>query len=100
MEHVDLNAKFKSFGLRTTYSTQYNKFDGVIGVLLIIFSCIFGCIFFYAAILSKFLPHSGNDYLDAIKEDYYYCYLMPLAVLPTYIMIYLNWVCMKLYESN
>ena len=100
MEYDDLSAKFKSLGLRTIHSTPYSKFDGVMGALLIVSSCILGIIYLYAAIVSKFMPHSGNECLDAIKDDYYYCYLIPLAILPTYVAVYLNWVCMKLYESN
>jgi hypothetical protein len=100
MEHDDINAKLKSLGLRTTHAAQYSSFDGVMGVFLIVSACFCGSVYFYAAILSKFLPHTGNVYLDAVKDDDYYCYLIPLSIIPTYIIVYLNWACMKLYESN
>ena len=100
MDREDLNAKFKSLGLRTMHTADYSRYEGAVGFLLIITSSLLGLAYFYAAVLSKLLPHTGNFYLDAIKEDNYYCYLVPLAILPTYLIFYVNWLCMSLYESN
>jgi len=54
----------------------------------------------YAGVISKFLPDTGIILLDDIKYDYYYCYLVPLTILPTYMVIYLNWLSMKFFEFN
>ena len=60
----------------------------------------FGVSFVYAAFISKFMPDTGVLILDFIKEDFYFCYLFPLLLLPTYIVVYINWLAMKFFKNN
>ena len=52
----------------------------------------------WAMVLSKLFPRTGIEILDAVREDRYYCFLIPLTIVPTMIAVYLNWVCL-LYTS-
>jgi hypothetical protein len=38
--------------------------------------------------------------VDFIKYDEYFCYLLPLSILPTYLILYLNWLAMRHFEQN
>lgn len=92
---------FKELGLRRYHRIQINTTKSKwIGSLLLIFSISFGLIFIYAAIISKLLPETGIGILDAIKNDEYFCYLIPLSIIPTYAVIYLNWVAITHFTHN
>lgn len=54
----------------------------------------------YALFISKLMPATGNDLLDAIKFDYYYCFLVPATGLVTWLFIYLNWMMLKFFRHN
>ena len=95
-----LDSKFKVLGLRLIGGSPKFRFEGMFGVSVLCVSLMFGGVYLYAAVISKFLPYYGNVVLDAIKDDMYYCHAIPLAILPTYLIVYLNWLCLKLYESN
>mmetsp|Transcript_25035 Transcript_25035/g.36953 ORF Transcript_25035/g.36953 Transcript_25035/m.36953 type:complete len:110 (+) Transcript_25035:18-347(+) len=59
-----------------------------------------GVCFTYAAFISNVLPETGNPVIDFIRADQYYCYLVPLTVLPTFVIIYLNWLSMRVFEYS
>ena len=59
-----------------------------------------GIAYCYAAIVSKFMPDTGVYILDSIKKDNYFCYLIPLMILPTFIVIYLKWLSMSLFQHT
>lgn len=69
-------------------------------MLLILLSVLFGSFFIYAILVSKMTPESGIYILDLIKYDHYYCYILPLLIIPTYFMIYVYWLCYNLFENN
>jgi hypothetical protein len=50
--------------------------------------------------VSKLLPPSGHALLDAVRADRFYCLLLPLCALPTYLILYLNWLSMRLFEGS
>ena len=52
--------------------------------------------FFYP----QLLPDTGIPFLDAVKHDTYYCLLVPLTAVPTFIAIYLNWLSASFYRAN
>ena len=54
----------------------------------------------YAVIVSPFLPHFDVWILDAIKDDEYYCILLPMTIVPSVLVLYLNWLGMKFYRHN
>jgi hypothetical protein len=100
-EEFDHELVFKKLGLRRYHRIQINAGKTKwIGYVLLISSIGFGLLLFYAIILSKLLPETGIYALDAIKHDEYFCFLIPLAVVPTYIVIYLNWVAMTHFIQN
>ena len=68
--------------------------------LAIGFLTLFGLTYFYSAIISKLMPDTGIFVLDIIKHDYYFCYLIPLMILPTLIVIYLKWLSMSLFKHT
>lgn len=67
---------------------------------IIAVSCIFLMAFLFVAIVSKVLPEQELEPLRAIQADHYFCYLVPLAILPTYFVVYCNWLAMKFFEQN
>ncbi|XXG44387.1 hypothetical protein AAC387_Pa01g4208 [Persea americana] len=68
------------------------------GCVFLIFGFISFLMFFYAAVLSKMLPASGNQYISAIQNDRYYCLLVPLTLPVVVVAVYLHWLSMKLFK--
>jgi len=97
---VNCEDNFKSLGLRHIFFIPKLQSNQYIGHTIILFFIGIGCLFVYAAFISKLLPDTNNYVLDFIKHDYYFCYLIPLSILPTYAVIYLNWLAMKHFEQN
>jgi hypothetical protein len=62
--------------------------------------CMYVCVCRYAAFLSKLLPPTGHVLLDSVRDDCFYCFLLPLSVLPTSLILYLNWLSMRIFESS
>ena len=58
--------------------------------------------FRYAIIISKVLPETASSHpvYDAVKGDTYYCLLLPLVAVPSFVAIYLNWMAMRFYSHN
>lgn len=75
----------------------------------------------YALVVSKMMPHTGNavsmhtityqikrkynyfdfkNILDWIKDDYFYCMLVPVTIPVTVIAVYLNWLSLKFFRHN
>lgn len=67
---------------------------------ILITSLFVGVLFIYSAFLSKLMPDTGIFVVDFMKRDYYFCYLLPLMLLPTYIVVYINWLAMKFFKNN
>lgn len=77
-----------------------NRNLSIISYALVFGSSLFGVCFLYGAVLSKHIPQTNIYILDQMKKDAYFCYLIPLLIVPTYIVIYLNWLSMKLFQHN
>ena len=71
-----------------------------IGYLLMVGSFLFCAGSLYTIVLSKVLPDFDNLFLDAIKHDHYYCYLIPACIPVTMIFIYFNWLSLKFFRHN
>eukprot|EP00611_Tribonema_gayanum_P028407 TRINITY_DN7299_c0_g1_i2.p1 TRINITY_DN7299_c0_g1~~TRINITY_DN7299_c0_g1_i2.p1 ORF type:complete len:135 (+),score=9.95 TRINITY_DN7299_c0_g1_i2:143-547(+) len=54
----------------------------------------------YAMVVSKLLPLTGNLFLDSVSHDHYYCFLVPLSILPTILAVYCNWVTLKFFRVH
>lgn len=68
--------------------------------LTIVFSVVISLVYFYAAFISKMLPYTGYFILDSMKDDYYVCYLLPLMIVPTIVVVYLEWLSMTFFQHN
>lgn len=93
-------ASFQKLGLRHFGRLSAPTNIDYYGSAVTVFFGAIGLLFIYAAFLSKLQPDTGISYVDFFKYDYYFCYLIPLSILPTYIIIYINWVAMRHFEQN
>ena len=89
--------QFKELGLRNRVSLVAN-----VGVALVVIfaSILLGVLYVYAAFVSKLLPDTGIFLFDWIKQDTYFCYLIPLALPTSYVFIYINWLSLRVFENN
>lgn len=46
------------------------------------------------------MPYTGNPVLDWIKDDHYYCVLVPALVPISIAFAYLSWVSMKFFKHS
>lgn len=96
-EHLEL--LFENLGLRHFGKMQLQP--NLFAAHTFLFVSIFvGVLFSYSAFISKLMPDTGILVLDFMKHDYYFCYLFPLMLLPTYIVVYINWLAMKFFKNN
>jgi len=91
---------FAVLGLRKFHKHPNDLVDVKKWIFLLIFVVLYFLGFVYCAFVSKLLPETGHWLLDSIRNDYYYCYLVPLTVVPTFIVVYLNWLSMRFFENN
>ncbi|ORE11799.1 hypothetical protein BCV72DRAFT_197216 [Rhizopus microsporus var. microsporus] len=54
----------------------------------------------YSIIASKYMPYTGNRILDWIKQDNYYCLLVPITAIAWIYWILWNWMGMKFFRHN
>ncbi|PIA13263.1 hypothetical protein COEREDRAFT_49559 [Coemansia reversa NRRL 1564] len=54
----------------------------------------------YSLVVSKFMPYTGIAFLDAVKDDRYFCLLMPITCLSFTFAVFLNWLGMKFFRHN
>lgn len=91
---------FQSLGLRHFGRLAPPKNIDYYGYATTCFFATIGIIYLYTALVSKLLPDTGYFILDFFKHDFYFCYLIPLSIIPTYAVIYLNWLAMRHFEQN
>jgi hypothetical protein len=97
-EQEDVEMLFRSLGFRQLDRVEVNS--TWTGKIILFVTVLCGILYVYAAIVSKFLPDTGVEWLDFFKYDFYFCFLIPLLIFPTYSVIYLNWLAMKSFEHN
>ena len=98
-EDANLELLFKNLGLRH-FGKMQMKPNLCVAYTLLFISIFIGVVFTYAAFISKLMPDTGISVLDFLKRDYYFCYLIPLMMLPMYIVVYINWLSMKFFKNN
>ena len=91
---------FEELGLRHLGKLKTPSNATCYGYSILVIVFLLSLAYIYAGILSKLLPYSGVELLDAVKEDVYFCHLAPLILLPTLIMIYLNWLSFEHFRQN
>ena len=72
----------------------------LLAALVLTLSATAALLFLYAILLSKLMPDTGIGLLDHVKHDQYFCYLLPLSVLPTYLFVYVNWLSLAYFQHN
>lgn len=71
------------------------------GYLLLILSCISFSILTTWMVGAKLLwKAEENSFLQFFQEDNYYCFLLPMMLPTTVVLIYANWVSMKFFRHN
>jgi hypothetical protein len=70
------------------------------GYLLLFAAATFFVLCSYAAVFSKLMPETGVAVLDGIRNDRYYCLLIPLLIPVTVIVVYMNWLGLKIFRHN
>lgn len=78
--------------LRYLDKSQEPDMTWIMGLMLLIATYVMFVASMYAIIVSKIMPVTGNKVLDWIKDDRYYCYLVPLTFVPvTLTAVTWNW---------
>ncbi|KAJ2741304.1 hypothetical protein GGI20_005278 [Coemansia sp. BCRC 34301] len=70
------------------------------GFALLALTCVLFMFSMYSLVVSKFMPDTGIAFLDAIKEDRYFCLLMPITGLSFTFAVFCNWLGMKLFRHS
>ncbi|KAK3272880.1 hypothetical protein CYMTET_18846 [Cymbomonas tetramitiformis] len=76
------------------------------GLLLIAFAVVGSAAGTYALIvssppcpkISKWIGLTGNRVLDDVRNDWYYCLLLPMSIPVCIFFVYLNWVSLKFFK--
>lgn len=84
----DINSLKTTIGLQT------------FGYFFLGFAFVSGLMYIYAVFLSKLLPLTGFSWFDVIAKDHFFIYFIPLAIIPSYIIIYLNWLTINHFKQN
>ncbi|KAJ2722651.1 hypothetical protein GGI07_003178 [Coemansia sp. Benny D115] len=71
------------------------------GYALLAVTAVMFVVLIYALVVSKlFMPVTGVWWLDAVKEDRYFCLLVPITGLSFTFAVFWNWLGMKFFRHN
>ena len=70
------------------------------GFGLLLLSFLFFVFMCFWMLISNHVPGTGNWLIDWLREDQYYCLLVPLTVPVTLVASYLTWFTNKLFQHN
>ncbi len=93
-------AMFTRLGLRHFGRLHYSYQSKYYGYVMMAISIIIGFIFLFATIVSKHIPETGMITIDSIRDDRYFCYLIPLSLLPTFFTRYVSWLAKQHFHQN
>ncbi|KAF7724534.1 hypothetical protein EC973_000911 [Apophysomyces ossiformis] len=54
----------------------------------------------YTLVASKYVPYTQSKFLNSLKDDQYYCLLVPITAIAGIYFIMLNWMGMKFFRHN
>jgi hypothetical protein len=73
-------------------------------------SLLFLSFFLYSIVLAKLLPLPSSSslepserrrgWMDLVRDDEYFCLLLPLTLAPATVLGYLNWLAIEFYRAN
>ncbi|KAJ1879684.1 hypothetical protein H4R99_004920 [Coemansia sp. RSA 1722] len=72
----------------------------VYGMVLLAVTVVVFVVSVYALVVSKFMPYTGVVVLDAVKDDDYFCLLVPITGLSFNFAVFWNWLGMKYFRHN
>ncbi|KDO18620.1 hypothetical protein SPRG_16050 [Saprolegnia parasitica CBS 223.65] len=74
------------------------------GYVIVGLSFAFFMTFLYLIVVAKLLPPSDDParfpMMETIRQDHFYCYLIPLTIPAGFIAMYINWVSLKYFRHN
>lgn len=88
-----------SFDSRNEVAENENLTE-LLGYTLIFAALALFVFAFFAYFGSFILGKTGHVFLDWIMEENYYCYLIPLMVPITFILLYCNWLAIKFFRHS
>lgn len=71
----------------------------VTGGCMMLFAAIIVVCELYAILISKLLPYTGISWLDAIKDDWHFCLIIPANVGASVFFIYWNWFALTVFRN-
>ncbi|KAJ1834389.1 hypothetical protein LPJ63_001978 [Coemansia sp. RSA 2711] len=72
----------------------------IYGYALLVLTAVLFVSSMYSLVVSKFMPYTGNAFLDAVKDDRYFCLLMPITGLSFTFAVFWNWLGMKFFRHS
>jgi hypothetical protein len=102
MFESNLFQKLKLLNLRDfrECNPHCNRKHEIKAILIMVLITLLFFAYIYSAFISKKLLSKNLMFLEVIRADSYYCYLLPNMILPTVVIIYLNWLSMRIFENN
>ncbi|KAJ2829231.1 hypothetical protein IWW50_000966 [Coemansia erecta] len=70
------------------------------GYALLVLTSVLFISSMYSLVVSKFMPYTGIAFLDAVKDDRYFCLLMPITGLSFTFTVFWNWLGMKFFRHS
>lgn len=70
------------------------------GCFMMLLSAVFVGCQLYAMCISKLMPFSGIWWLDAIKDDWYFCVFVPIGIGTSALFVYSNWLALKIFRNS
>ncbi|KAI9209406.1 phosphatidylinositol N-acetylglucosaminyltransferase subunit Y [Polychytrium aggregatum] len=70
------------------------------GLLLAVATSVYFVSAIYSICISKWLPYTGIWVLDWVKDDTYYCLLLPILGPVMVYFVFFNWLGMKFFRTN
>ncbi len=92
--------------LRPLHNTARRFRTWLGGWVIVLGSLLFLSFFLYSIVLAKLLPTGPSDgerirrWMDLVRDDEYFCLLVPLTLAPATVLGYLNWVAIEFYRAN
>lgn len=91
--HVRVIPLFTSFHVRLVCHTQFTAGNISLARFCLIYGMIGG-----RAVIDE--SHEAIPFVNTLSSYAYYCFLLPLLILPTSLAMYINWYSMQTFEHN
>lgn len=73
----------------------------ILGYAFLIAGIFYWVVGIYAVVVSKiFMPLTGHRVLDWIRDDKYYCALLPSWIVILVLLSWVNWLAMKYFRHG